>query len=71
MRRRRDPFARESYIPQRTTGGTCSWCGQSPIRYHRLYTIRVESDGGRDYTLQGQFDSWTCAETYHNGRIGR
>lgn len=67
MRRRRDPFARESYIPERVDE-ECSWC---PADSRRVYRIRIERDGGRDACIDGQFCSWACAENYHNAKIAR
>lgn len=65
MKRRRDPFARENYIPERIDGIDCSWCGCRPA-----YRIRIEPDAGRDAYVKGQFCSWSCAETYHVTRFG-
>ena len=64
MKCRRDSFARESYIPERMKGD-CSFCGRQSA-----YRIRVEPDGGRDVYIKGQFCSWSCAEHYHNVKIG-
>jgi hypothetical protein len=69
MRSRRDPFARVEYRPvYQTALRGCTWCGNTE---RRIYSIREESDGGRATTLRGQFDSWSCAESYHDKRIGR
>mgnify|MGYP001590499053 FL=1 len=65
MKRRRDPFARESYIPE-LVDGECWWCPDT----RRAYRIRIEPDSGRETYIKGRFCSWTCAESYHNTKIG-
>jgi len=68
MRRRRDPFARETYIPIRHKGGSCHECGST----RPVYDVKMESDGGRIAMMRGgPFCSWGCAEMYHGGQIGR
>ncbi|HJR05091.1 MAG TPA: hypothetical protein VKA83_25840 [Methylomirabilota bacterium] len=87
MRQRRDPLARVTFVPVRfkpgDVGGQCVWCGNRDPRDQRphaladtgprapCYRIREEHDGGRAAILTGEFDSWTCAESYHDRRIGR
>ncbi len=79
MRARRNPFARESYVPVKVPTNdpvlaqlrpiTCSWCSQTAWPRHPLYQIRVESDGGRSNVIRGQFCSWADAEAYHDTRF--
>lgn len=72
MRRRRNAFARVTYVPERCPQKhrECDWCGQGPMPRRPLYAIRLENDSGRNDYLRGHFDSWQCAEAYHDGRIG-
>jgi hypothetical protein len=78
MRRRRDPFARVTYIPVVNThypnaSPTCIECGTRAQRRHPLYLIRIESDDGSrsNEMTAGVFCSWSCAEAFHDARIGR
>lgn len=79
MRRRRDSFGRQTFVPVRERQGCCDLCGQfDPIRArgkalptHRIYSIRVESDGGRTFTVGGEYCSWSCAEAYTGSEFPR
>ena len=68
MRSRRDPFARESFVPVRQHNTTCQWCGNAE---RRAYSVQRETDGGRTSSLTGTFCSWSCAESYHGEPIAR
>lgn len=82
MRRRRDPFARCTYVPVRRDDYLCSFCGAADPRRAqttpaliaapkaRIYRITVENDSGRDNALTGAFCSWPCAEAYHGVSLG-
>lgn len=64
MRRRRDSFGRQTFVPIRSERKTdsCGECGTSG----RVYFVRIESDGGRNSMARGgPFCSWSCAESYH------
>jgi hypothetical protein len=77
MRRRRDPFARMTYVPVVNTrypdaSPTCIECGQPAQPRRPLYMIKIESDqNNRDYVMRGTFCSWSCAESFHDAQIGR
>jgi hypothetical protein len=77
MRRRRDPFARETLVPviestfPHTLG--CSWCGQPAAKRRPLYMIQVDRDAStrEPACMRGVFCSWDCAEAYTGGRLAR
>ena len=73
MRRRRDVFARMTFVPRPNRDAkTCAWCGTPRAPRRPLYSVTCESDGGRASTLREEFCSWSCAESYYGeGRIGR
>lgn len=82
MRRRRDPFGRETHLPQRNTDASCAWCGAVDPRRpasiplganveRRIYDLTTETDGGRWTKWSRSYCSWSCAEAYHGGTIGR
>lgn len=80
MRRRRDSFGRQTFIPERAPGAACDYCGQKdPLStilterdaVHRCYRVMCESDGGRSAYVRAigrggsaAFCSWSCVEAY-------
>lgn len=71
MRQRRDPFARVTYVPVKSTRLTCDQCGADRQRGRPIYDVLEDSDGGRSGFIAGGFCSWSCAEAYHGRGIGR
>lgn len=67
MRRRRDSFGRQTFVPHVLRIGSCDWCG----REDRVYSVRVEQDSGREGSVRGVFCSWDCAEAYHEVEFAR
>lgn len=59
---KRDPFARQEVHRESAGQGECDWCGQKK----RVYTYRVESDGGRKSDVKGKFCSNSCMRSYHD-----
>lgn len=80
MRRRRDPFARETHLPMRNPDAACAWCGSRDPRRpaamdadveRRIYDLVTEHDAGRRTKWSHAYCSWSCAESYHGDTIGR
>lgn len=78
MRRRRDPFARVTLVPEISRiHASCAECGIAPRKMIPLRRVRVEPDAGRDSYLRrtGGGDlvvcSWSCAESYTDSTLGR
>lgn len=60
----RNPFTRETTTRETIrTNATCDWCGQN--HKGKLYIYWIESDGGRQSKIMGQFCSRACCKDCH------
>lgn len=69
----RDPFAREEIHREVEPSPkymvlppvSCDWCGGTNGK-GKVYSYRIETDGGRTFPLKGRFCSQSCFRIYHS-----